>query len=110
MSADETRSKKVTFTTSLPLGAAAHFTDGNIPWIAVPAPKYADLCSVTDRLIGAVARALVQLELVQRCEQRDDTRLAQTVRALREAMNTAITTKGPVLAGGEEQAGVGRRR
>lgn len=53
---NETKTKKVTFSTGLPRGACATFTHEGQLWFAYPAPKVQGLGVVMDRLVGTVNR------------------------------------------------------
>lgn len=48
----ETKSKKITFMTGLPIGTRGHFTHEGERWIAVNQTKYVATLTVCDRLIG----------------------------------------------------------
>lgn len=53
---DQTKTKKVTFSTGLPRGACATFTHEGKLWFAYPQDKIQDLGGVMDRLVGTVNR------------------------------------------------------
>lgn len=53
---DQTKTKKVTFSTGLPRGACATFTHEGQRWFAYPAPKIQALSVVTDRMVGTIDR------------------------------------------------------
>lgn len=53
---DETKTKKVTFSTGLPRGACATFTHEGQLWFAYPKDKIQGLAVVTDRMVGTISR------------------------------------------------------
>ena len=53
---DETKMKKVTFSTGLPRGACATFTHDGQRWCAYPQDKIQGLGVVMDRMVGTIGR------------------------------------------------------
>lgn len=53
---DEIKTKKVTFSSGLPRGAAATFKHDGQLWFAWPQPKVQGLGVVMDRMVGTVSR------------------------------------------------------
>lgn len=53
---NETKTKKVTFSTGLPRGACATFTHDGQLWFAYPQDKIQDLGVVMDRMCGTIGR------------------------------------------------------
>ena len=53
---DKTVSKKVTFSSGLPRGAAATFKHDGQLWFAWPQPKVQGLGVVMDRMVGTIGR------------------------------------------------------
>jgi predicted type IV restriction endonuclease len=55
MPEDVIKRLQVTFSIGLPLGTRATFNHDGELWIAVPAKKYQQITSVSDRLLGALS-------------------------------------------------------
>lgn len=63
MPQDITKRTQIVFGTGLPLGRRGLFTHEGERWIALPQSKHQAICTVTDRLVGALSA--VQRDLTQ---------------------------------------------
>lgn len=81
-------SKKLTFTTGLPMGECARFEHEGRRWVAVPADTHTRLQTCIDRLLGAVSWAC--RELTHPADP-----IPRVISGLRLAADEALANKGP---------------
>jgi hypothetical protein len=97
---DETKTKKVTFATSLPMGERGTFTHDGDVWIAYRASKNQAIHGMVDRLIGLHAGAHREMLRWLNARPQDAELVAQVLRWTAQARTIhqeLITEKGEVF-------------
>lgn len=94
MPQDVTKSVKVTFAQSLPMGTRATFTVDKELWIAWPSEKNKRIFGVTDRLIGAHKQMIKDMIGMVNDHPEDAVRIAGII----ERANAAIAFHNEMLS------------
>ena len=94
MAQDVTKTVKVTFATSLPMGERATFTHEKVLWIAWTSEKNKRIHGVTDRLIGAHKQMIKDMIAMVNDHPEDAVRIAGII----ERANAAIAFHNEMLS------------
>ena len=89
MPEDITKTLKVTFRHGLPAGRTATFKHEKEMWIAVPLEKNQAILTVTDNLLGAIARIKRQATCMLSTNPEDVARLGQILAIINQAEHAA---------------------